>query len=258
MKGITWGVSTPKSSSHSRPISWIVVSVGVLAVFFLTFASWAIVSYSYPIGSTVHGYFNGVEIESSQNSDLSVSSINGTSADRQVNASLDLVDNKAPLDLKPSIVSNEVSSDSKIEHTDIESNSKVSFGESASPKLPVTIKEVNGLETSEAAAASSSQGPAVTSLEKGREVVNSSLPGHSNSQIDLASTSPIPVAGTNSSIVKGNIIIILFRIFYNHYNINFYFLLGFSLLCSLLEMQWSHNVSRSSFILSLLLCYAFF
>ncbi|KAJ1431353.1 PMR5 N-terminal domain [Sesbania bispinosa] len=205
MKGMTWGLTSkgsPKVSSHPRPLSWIVVSVGVLAVF-LTLASWIIVSY--PIGSTVHGYFHGAE--SSKNSDLSLSPINGNFADLRADASLDLVDNKAPPDLQPSKVSSSVSSDSKtlnqvVEHTDTETNSQAPLSESASPKFTVT-KEVNGLETSHAAASGSQEH--VTSFGNGTDVINSSLPAQSNSQIDLASTAPIPVDGANSSIVTGNI-----------------------------------------------------
>lgn len=111
------------------------------------------------------------------------------------NASLDLEDRKEPLDLQNSVVSSNVSSDSKIEKLNLE----VPFSDSASPNvLPVT-KEFNGLETSDAMVSSSHE--QVTSFE------NSSLPAHSSSEIDLASPSPSPIQvdGTNSSIVKGNI-----------------------------------------------------
>lgn len=164
-----WRVASPKGSSNARPISWIVVSFGVVAVF-LTFASWFILSN--PIGSTFHGYFYGVENSASKASDFSVSQTNTTSVDLHMNANLDLVDNKPLADLQPSIVSSGVSSDnSKIEQTDTNSNSEVPFGESASPKIVPVTKEVNGLETSDA----------------------------------MASKAPIPVSATNSSIMKGNI-----------------------------------------------------
>jgi hypothetical protein len=152
MKGMSWRVASPKGSSNSKPLYWIVVSIGLVAVF-ITFASWFFVSY--PIGSTVHGYIYGVE--SSQISGLSVSQkINITSVDLHMNVSLYLVDNKAP---------------SKIEKNDTSLDSHVLFSESASPKIVPVTKEVNGLETSDA----------------------------------VASKSSIPVTGTNSSIMKGNI-----------------------------------------------------
>jgi hypothetical protein len=60
---------------------------------------------------------------------------------------------------------------SKIEKNDTNLDSHVLFSESASPKIVPVTKEVNGLETSDA----------------------------------VASKSSIPVTGTNSSIMKGNI-----------------------------------------------------
>ncbi|KAK2367201.1 protein YLS7 [Trifolium repens] len=137
MKGMSWRVASPKGSSNPKPLYWIVVSIGLVAVF-ITFASWFFVSY--PIGSTVHGYIYGVE--SSQISGLSVSQkINITSVDLHMNVSLDLVDNKAP---------------SKIEKNDTSLDSHVLFSESASPKIVPVTKEVNGLETSDAVASKAS------------------------------------------------------------------------------------------------------
>lgn len=164
-------------SSNPKPLSWIVVSVGVIAVL-LTFASLIIVSY--PIGSTLHGYFYSVE--SSE-----------TSSELHLNASLDLEDRKEPLDLQNSVVSSDVSSDRKVEKSKLEEQ---------------VTKELNGLETSDALVSSPHE--QVTSFE------NSSLSAHFNSHVDLASpsSSPIPVDGTNSSIIKGNNLETHFFIFY--------------------------------------------
>lgn len=138
MKDISWMVvATPNGSSNSKPLSWIVVSIGVVAVI-ITFASWFFLSY--PISSSVHGHFYQVESSEAQ--------INTTSVDAHMNASLGLGGNKTLVDLQPSIVSNVVSSDiSKIERIDNSSNSQVLFSESTLPKIVPVTKEVNGLET---------------------------------------------------------------------------------------------------------------
>ncbi|CAK8532449.1 unnamed protein product [Lathyrus sativus] len=129
MKDMTWMVASPNGSSNSKPLSWVVVSIGVVVVI-ITFASWFFLSY--PISSSVHGHFYGVE-----------------SSQIQMNASLGLGGNKTLFDLQPSIVSNVVSSDnSKIERIGNNSNSQVLFRESTSPKIVPVTKEVNGLETS--------------------------------------------------------------------------------------------------------------
>lgn len=172
MKGVIWRVASPNGSSNLKPLSRIIFSIGVVAVF-ITFASWFFLSY--PIGSTVHGYFNGVE--SSQTSGLSVSQkINTTSVDLHKNSSLDLVDNKTVIDLHPSIVSSGVLSDnsSKIEQIDTNSNSQLPLSESALPKIVPVTKEASALETS-----------------------------------DSPPKEPIPMASTNSSIMKGNVSLIL-------------------------------------------------
>lgn len=75
---MTW--VSPKGSfsmnAYPKTLSWIAYSVLGLALF-LTFASWVLVSY--PIGSTVRGYFYG--IDSSQKLELSISSGNQASVD---------------------------------------------------------------------------------------------------------------------------------------------------------------------------------
>ncbi|KAK7344069.1 hypothetical protein VNO77_13311 [Canavalia gladiata] len=191
MKDMNWTTSkgSPRMSSHPRPLSWIVVLVGALAVF-LIYASWVLVSS--PIGATVHGYFYSVG--SSERLDLPVSPVNEAPIDDHSNKSLDLVDNKPSSDSQSSTVSSEVSSVSKAARTDTTSNSQVDSSESTSANLPLT-KDVN-------ADAVGSQ----ESVTSSGDSADSSLPTQANSQIDLTPSATIPVAGTDSSNVTGNII----------------------------------------------------
>ncbi|XP_061339040.1 protein YLS7-like [Gastrolobium bilobum] len=181
-------------SSHPRPLSWIVVLVGALAVF-LIYASWVLVSS--PIGATVHGYFYG--IGSSQKLDFSVSPT--ATHEGQLNKSLDLVDNQPSSDPQSSTISSDLSSDSKIEQTDTKSNSQVDMSESNSENFPMT-KDVNGIETSDGAVSNSHE--PVTSFGNSADVVNSSFPAQANSQNDLTSSATMPVADINSSNVTSN------------------------------------------------------
>nr|KYP74618.1 hypothetical protein KK1_007305 [Cajanus cajan] len=120
---------SPRLSSHPRPLSWIVVLVGALAVF-LIYASWVLVSS--PVGATVQGYFYSVG--SSEKLDLPVSPANEASVDSHLNKSLDLVDNKSPSNQQPSTLATEVSSDNKVEQTDAKSNSQVDSSTNSSTK----------------------------------------------------------------------------------------------------------------------------
>ncbi|KAL5068429.1 hypothetical protein RYX36_019316 [Vicia faba] len=79
-------LGSPRMSYHPRPLSWIVILVGALAIF-LIYASFVLVSS--PIGAHVQGYFYG--IGSSEKLDVSVASINDGSVDK----SLD-IDGKKP------------------------------------------------------------------------------------------------------------------------------------------------------------------
>jgi hypothetical protein len=85
---MTW--ATPKGSNtmtaYPRTVSWIGASVAGMA-FFLMFASWILVSH--PIGSTVRGYFYGVE--SSEKLDLFISVGNQSTSDPSVGDSVDMV-----------------------------------------------------------------------------------------------------------------------------------------------------------------------
>ncbi|KAJ1379493.1 PMR5 N-terminal domain [Sesbania bispinosa] len=170
MNDMTWTTpkGSPRMSSHPRPLSWIVASVGALAVF-LIYASWVLISS--PIGATVHGYFYG--LGSSEKLDLSVSPIHEASIDPHMNKSLDLADNKPPLDPQSSTVSSDLSNDSKTEQTDTTTNSQVDSRESTSDQ------EV-----------SNSQEP-VTSFGDNVDAANSSLPTQENSQTDLTPSATI-------------------------------------------------------------------
>ncbi|KAK7268953.1 hypothetical protein RIF29_21664 [Crotalaria pallida] len=190
MKGMGWGApkGSPRMSSISnpRPLSWIVVSVGALAVF-LIYASFVLVSS--PFGATVHDLFYGVGGSGELDTAL-VSSINKDTIVANLNKSIDLVGDKPSSDPQSSTVSSGVSSDNRIEGTDIKSNSEVELSEPESVNAQVT-KEGSGVGTSDATASNPQE--SVTSSENSKETGHSRLPAQSNPRIDL------PVAGTNSS-----------------------------------------------------------
>ncbi|CAK8572150.1 unnamed protein product [Lathyrus sativus] len=104
-------LGSPRMSYHPRPLSWIVVLVGALAVF-LIYASFVLVSS--PIGAHVHGYFYG--IGSSEKLDVSVANVNDASVDK----SLDIDGKKPSFDRQ----------------TDATSNSQIDNSESSFAKLP--------------------------------------------------------------------------------------------------------------------------
>lgn len=191
---MTW--ASPRMSSHPRPLSWIVVLVGALAVFFI-YASWVLVSS--PIGATVHGYFYG--IGSSEKLDLSDSPINEASVDPHLNKSLGLADNKPSFDPQSSTVSTGTS-DSMIGQTDTtSSNSQLDLSKSTSVKFPMTKDDKN--ETSDVAVSNSAE--PVRSFGDSVDGANSSLPAQANSQIDSTPSATMPVESTNSSNVTGSI-----------------------------------------------------
>lgn len=199
---------SPRAFSHPRPLSWIVVIVGALAVF-LFCASWVLVSS--PIGSRVQGYFYSVS--SSEKLDLPVSPLNEYSIDDgHWNTSLDHVNDKPPSEnLQSSSISNEVSNDSKIDQTNTKANSQVDLGQSTPMNLPMN-KEVN-----KDPAVSSSEEPVTTvgdiadvsnstlPSQESADVANSGLPAQENSQIDSNSSKTMPLAGSNSSNETSNI-----------------------------------------------------
>ncbi|OIW13097.1 hypothetical protein TanjilG_08130 [Lupinus angustifolius] len=172
--------------SHPRPISWIVVSVGGLAVF-LIYASLVLVSST--IGATFHDFLYGVGSSGKLDGSV-VSSINKDTIDAILNKSLGLVDDKPSSDPQSSAVSAGVSSDSKVEPTDAKSSSQVELSGSSLVNSLIT-KEGSGIETSDAGASNSQE--SVTSFGNGTDTANSSLPAKSDPQIDLS------LAGTNSS-----------------------------------------------------------
>ncbi|XP_019439006.1 PREDICTED: protein YLS7-like [Lupinus angustifolius] len=182
----TKGSSKMAYFSHPRPISWIVVSVGGLAVF-LIYASLVLVSST--IGATFHDFLYGVGSSGKLDGSV-VSSINKDTIDAILNKSLGLVDDKPSSDPQSSAVSAGVSSDSKVEPTDAKSSSQVELSGSSLVNSLIT-KEGSGIETSDAGASNSQE--SVTSFGNGTDTANSSLPAKSDPQIDLS------LAGTNSS-----------------------------------------------------------
>ncbi|OIV90713.1 hypothetical protein TanjilG_15099 [Lupinus angustifolius] len=189
---MNWGGASPKgsprmfSASHKRQLSWIVVSVGGLAVF-LIYASFVLVSS--PIGDTVHGLFYGVGSSGKLDGSV-VSSINKDTIDAILNKSLDLVDDKPSLDPQSSAVSEGVSSDSRVEQTGTKLSSELELRGSSLGNSVVT-KEGGGMETSDAEDSNSQE--SVTSSGNGVDIVNSDLPAKSDPKVDMS------LAGTNSS-----------------------------------------------------------
>ncbi|MED6145819.1 Protein yls7 [Stylosanthes scabra] len=183
MKGMAWSTTSkgsPIMSSNRKSISWIAVSVGVLAVF-LIYASWGLVSY--PLGSAVHSHFYGVD--STAKIGVSEPSKNEDSNDAQPSSDLD----------SPT-VSSDQSSDSRIEQTDTNSNSQEGSSEPTSEQSSVN-KEVNEIEARDRAGSDSQESS--TSFDGSKDAVNSGLPSKFNSQVDLVSTATLPVAGNDTS-----------------------------------------------------------
>ncbi|KAI9112119.1 hypothetical protein K1719_017015 [Acacia pycnantha] len=173
-------------SSHPRSLSWIVVSLGGLAVF-LILASWVLVSP--PIGSYLYG------VDSVEKFGLPVSPINNSFTNVNSNETLDLVHNNVSSDLQsPTVSSSYLPINTNREHNHALANSSVTFHESTSPKSPKT-KEINGLENSAAAANPQALDVPLVSRE---DAVNTSLSIHSN-------TSSPADSGNNSPDVTSNI-----------------------------------------------------
>ncbi|KAF1880201.1 hypothetical protein Lal_00022330 [Lupinus albus] len=183
--------------SHPRPISWIVVSVGGLAVF-LIYASLVLVSST--IGSTVHDFLYGVG--NSGNLDGSVvSSINKDTIDAILNKSLDLVDDKPSFDPQSSTISTDASSDSKIEPTDTKSISQVELSGSSSVNSVIT-KEGSGIETSDAAASNLQE--SVTSFGNGAETTTSNEATSTADPESLEKPNNISSADADCDLYHGN------------------------------------------------------
>ncbi|XP_028796451.1 protein trichome birefringence-like 18 [Neltuma alba] len=176
-------------SSHPRPLSWIVISVGLLALFLIVASS---ILVSYPIGAAVRGYFYGVN--SSENLDSTDSSSMRNAIDVHLNNSSDPVDRKALPDLHSPTNLASPSSDSTVERMDTKSDSQVRFNESTSTKFPKT-EEVKSPETSDA------QSPVITS-DNSPDVVNSGLPIQYNSSNVMGNATvnePVSMVSMNKS-----------------------------------------------------------
>lgn len=170
-------------SYHPRPLSWIVVLVGALAIF-LVYASFVLVSS--PIASTFHGYFYG--IGNSEKLDSSDTPIN---EDSNLNNSSDLADNKPSFDPQSSTVSTETIY-SAIGQTDTTSDSQRDSSDSNSAEFPRSD------DLSKTSDVSDSNLPQIeTSLPNSIDAENSSLPAQGNSQIDLPQSATMPVMGSN-------------------------------------------------------------
>nr|XP_004495424.1 protein YLS7-like isoform X2 [Cicer arietinum] len=180
---MTWGTpkGSPKMSYHPRSLSWIVVLLGALAIF-LIYASCVLVSS--PVGSTVHGYFYG--IDSSEKLDMSDASI-----DPHLSKTLDLADDKSSFDSQSSTGI----SDSTAEQTDTSSTPQIDTSKPSSAKLPMS----DGV--SEASDAEVSRSPElVTSFGNSVGAANTSLPDQTISQVDSTSSATNPVElGADSS-----------------------------------------------------------
>lgn len=91
---MTWAMRKGSQMAvYPRPISWIAVSVGGLAMF-LIFGSWFLLSY--PIGSIMRGYFYSVN--SSKDLDFVISLGNQSATVPVYDSNLDLVSKKHPPD----------------------------------------------------------------------------------------------------------------------------------------------------------------
>lgn len=167
---MTWG--TPKSSNimtaYPRSVSWMGVSVGGMA-FFLMLASWILVSY--PIGSTVRGYFYGVE--NSEKVDLFSSLGNQSTRDTNVGDNVDMV--------------------GKILAS--ESNSQVLMSTNKAP----AVSESKEMKDVEAPVSTSSVRSNAPLMENNTQVIDKNL-----SQVPLSSTGqPVtPVPESSSALTK--------------------------------------------------------
>lgn len=182
---MTWASpkDSPRMSSHyPRPLSWIVISVGLLALF-LIFASSLLVSY--PIGATVRGYFYGVNSYENLGPHDS-SPLKNDVIDVHLDNSPDLVDRKSLPDLDKATNLDAPSSDSN--------EKTLPFSDSVSIEVPKS-EEVKVPETSDA------QSNVITSDGK-PDVVNSGLLNQYNSS-DVKGNATIdesvPVVSMNSS-----------------------------------------------------------
>lgn len=140
-------------TAYPRSVSWIGISVGGMA-FFLMFASWILVSY--PIGSTVRGYFYG--LESLEKVDLFISMGNQSTRDPSVGDKVDMV--------------------GKILAS--ESDSQVLLSTNEAP----VVSETKEMKDVEAPVPTSSMGSNAPMVENNTQVIDKNL-----SQVPLSSTS---------------------------------------------------------------------
>lgn len=184
---MTWASPkvSPTMTVYPRTLARIVVTVGGLA-FFLIFASWILVSH--PIGSTVRGYFYGVD--NSEKVDWSTSPGNQTTInhrhDNNVEAESDLQESTSstsPTKGTVEVIDKDLASGT---------NSQVLVSTNHGPVVP-TASEKTDVEAS-LPRLSNSQPSArsndLFSVENKTEVVDENLPPESNSQVPMSSPSP--------------------------------------------------------------------
>ncbi|KAF5480296.1 hypothetical protein F2P56_001058 [Juglans regia] len=182
---MTW--ASPKGSpimtAYPRTVSFIAVSVAGLA-FFLMFASWILVSF--PIGSTVRGYFYGVD--TSEKMDLLFSPGNQTNINPRVDNNEDIAvkDTPAESNLQVSMSSTgplrdamDLSSGTNpqvlVSTSDASVDSKTTETKHVESTVPVLSNSQPSVR---------SNGPLV---ENNTKVVHKNLPPESNSQMPMSS-----------------------------------------------------------------------
>lgn len=182
---MTW--ASPKGSpimtAYPRTVSFIAVSVAGLA-FFLMFASWILVSF--PIGSTVRGYFYGVD--TSEKMDLLFSPGNQTNINPRVDNNEDIAvkDIPAESNLQVSMSSTGPLRDAMDLSSGTNPQVLVSTSDASVDSKTTETKHVESTVPvlSNSQPAVRSNGPLV---ENNTKVVHKNLPPESNSQMPMSS-----------------------------------------------------------------------
>lgn len=187
---MTWG--SPKGSNlmnhYPKTLSRIAVSVGGLAMFLL-FASWVLVSF--PIGSTVSGYFYG--IDSLQKLEFSNSLGNQTPVVSPLPNNVDITDKNA---ISESNSGKNRPSDSNSEVA-TSSNVSVVVSEAKDIKDPADVPVVNEKAASEKPFDPPvPSGSSSSSVDANVETADKNFSNESKSQVSLRSTTPSIVAET--------------------------------------------------------------
>lgn len=177
---MTW--ASPKGSNsmnqYPKPLSRIAVSVGGLAMFLL-FASWVLVSF--PIGSTVSGYFYGVD--SLQKLEFSNSLGNQTPVVSPLPNNVDITDKDA--------ISESNSGKNRPSDSNTSSNASVVVSEAKDIKYPADVPVVNEKVASEKPIDPPvPSGSNSSSVDENVETADKNFSNESKSQVSLRSTTP--------------------------------------------------------------------